>query len=279
VSLFTTLKSALGLIPPPAPKPLEPFRLSAAARKRVAQLPAGRALHVATIPVAGGRAVRAWEGTDDMLDEGVAPVVISEEDLAHLMGAMLEWDGERWSTRVRLAIRAVETPNPNGRKYETDRVLALGRPQAFSEDDEDTPPLARRILDIDDVRSVLFYANTVTVERENESPWAAIDREVEAQLREYLLLCGQVLPDPGSPDHGTDLEADVLRVLQEHALPYIRSHGGNVELVDVRDGVVRLRLEGACGSCPASQITLKAGVERALLEALPGRVVRVEAMT
>lgn len=52
--------------------------------------------------------------------------------------------------------------------------------------------------------------------------------------------------------------------------PFIQSDGGDVELVDVEDGVVSVRLLGACGSCPASTITLKAGIERALMEEVEG---------
>lgn len=52
--------------------------------------------------------------------------------------------------------------------------------------------------------------------------------------------------------------------------PFIQSDGGDVELVDVEDGVVKVRLLGACGSCPASTITLKAGIERALVEEVEG---------
>ena len=47
------------------------------------------------------------------------------------------------------------------------------------------------------------------------------------------------------------------------------------ELVDIEDGIVKLRLLGACGSCPSSTITLKAGIERALLEEVPG-IIEVE---
>jgi len=43
-----------------------------------------------------------------------------------------------------------------------------------------------------------------------------------------------------------------------------------VELVDVEDGIVKLKLMGACGSCPSSTITLKAGIERALFEEVEG---------
>ena len=53
--------------------------------------------------------------------------------------------------------------------------------------------------------------------------------------------------------------------------PFLLRDGGDVELVEVTDeGVVQVRLLGACGSCPSSTITLKAGIERALLEEVPG---------
>ncbi|WP_445683592.1 NifU family protein [Solibacillus sp. FSL R7-0668] len=57
--------------------------------------------------------------------------------------------------------------------------------------------------------------------------------------------------------------------------PFLLRDGGDCELVDIEDGIVKLRLLGACGSCPSSTITLKAGIERALLEEVPG-VIEVE---
>jgi Fe-S cluster biogenesis protein NfuA len=57
--------------------------------------------------------------------------------------------------------------------------------------------------------------------------------------------------------------------------PFLLRDGGDCELVDIDEGIVKLRLLGACGSCPSSTITLKAGIERALLEEVPG-IVEVE---
>ncbi|MBS4195217.1 NifU family protein [Bacillus sp. FJAT-49711] len=57
--------------------------------------------------------------------------------------------------------------------------------------------------------------------------------------------------------------------------PFLLRDGGDCELVDVDDGIVKLRLLGACGTCPSSTITLKAGIERALVEEVPG-VLEVE---
>lgn len=62
---------------------------------------------------------------------------------------------------------------------------------------------------------------------------------------------------------------EVLEVLDK-LRPFLQRDGGDVELVDVEDGIVKLKLMGACGSCPSSTITLKAGIERALIEEVDG---------
>ncbi|RXZ84253.1 NifU family protein [Paenibacillaceae bacterium] len=62
---------------------------------------------------------------------------------------------------------------------------------------------------------------------------------------------------------------EVLDVLDK-LRPFLQRDGGDVELVDVEDGIVKLKLVGACGSCPSSTITLKAGIERALVEEVEG---------
>lgn len=67
----------------------------------------------------------------------------------------------------------------------------------------------------------------------------------------------------------TTLYDEVLEVLDK-LRPYLQRDGGDVELVDVEDGIVKLRLMGACGSCPSSTITLKAGIERAIFEEIEG---------
>ena len=64
---------------------------------------------------------------------------------------------------------------------------------------------------------------------------------------------------------------DVLNELR----PYLMADGGNVELVDIDGPIVKLRLQGACGSCPSSAMTLKMGIERRLREVLP-EILEVE---
>lgn len=55
----------------------------------------------------------------------------------------------------------------------------------------------------------------------------------------------------------------------EKIRPSLQADGGDVELVDVKDGVVTVRLTGACGSCPMSTMTLRMGVERVIREDVP----------
>ena len=52
--------------------------------------------------------------------------------------------------------------------------------------------------------------------------------------------------------------------------PDLQADGGDVELVEVDGGIVKVRLQGACASCPMSQVTLKDGIERLLKEKVPG---------
>ena len=68
--------------------------------------------------------------------------------------------------------------------------------------------------------------------------------------------------------HPVELETRVRRAL-DGVRPYLGSHGGDVKLLGVEDGVVRLRLEGACHGCPSSAITMKLAVEHAIEKAAP----------
>ncbi len=51
--------------------------------------------------------------------------------------------------------------------------------------------------------------------------------------------------------------------------PMLQADGGDVELIDVEDGVVKVRLQGACAGCPMSQMTLKNGIEKILKKEIP----------
>jgi len=76
--------------------------------------------------------------------------------------------------------------------------------------------------------------------------------------------------------HPVDLETRVLQAL-DRARPVLQSHGGNVELLGLDEGVVRLRLNGSCNGCASSATTLKHTIEQAIYEMAPDVVsIQVE---
>jgi len=75
--------------------------------------------------------------------------------------------------------------------------------------------------------------------------------------------------------HPLSLEVRVTQALDK-VRPYLDSHGGNVELLNIADGVVQLRMQGSCKSCPSSSLTLKLAIEEAIYAAAPD-VVSIEA--
>lgn len=68
--------------------------------------------------------------------------------------------------------------------------------------------------------------------------------------------------------HPIDVETRITQAL-ESVRPYLKSHGGNVELLGVRDNVAYLRLQGSCNGCPSSSVTLKLAIEEAINKAAP----------
>ena len=82
-------------------------------------------------------------------------------------------------------------------------------------------------------------------------------------------ILGQVPPET------TELQARVQQVL-DTIRPHVQADGGDIELVDIVDGVVQIRLAGSCVGCMYSMMTLQAGVERMLKEQVP-EVKAVEA--
>lgn len=96
---------------------------------------------------------------------------------------------------------------------------------------------------------------------------AVLDRLAQDELVASLLLLYDL--------HPLGIEARVRQAL-ERVRPYLKSHGGSVDLLGIHDGVVQLRLEGSCHGCGSSAATVKQLLEEAVLAAAP-EITRVEA--
>lgn len=85
--------------------------------------------------------------------------------------------------------------------------------------------------------------------------------------RLYILVNKQIM--------SLALTTDNVETVLDELRPYLMADGGNVDLIEIEGPTVKLKLQGACGSCPSSAMTLKMGIERRLREKIP-EIVEVE---
>jgi Fe-S cluster biogenesis protein NfuA len=111
-----------------------------------------------------------------------------------------------------------------------------------------------------DARGVEAVQALVNLYGEALARFAAGADPVEDELLSHLLLVHDL--------HPVDVETRVRQALEE-VRPYLGSHGGDVELLGVEDGVARLRLAGTCNGCPSSTVTLQNAIEEAIMRAAP----------
>ncbi len=153
----------------------------------------------------------------------------------------------------------MSAPPPGEFRLQTERVEKLAAKLESAGDPE------TRAAALDLVQSVVELHGTALTRMlqalaKTPEGEAALLEAVNDDLVAAMLLLHGLHPD--------DIETRVLRGI-EKVRPYLKSHGGDVELSSVRDGIVRLALHGSCGSCPSSSVTLKTAVEDALFEAAP----------
>ncbi|XP_010520780.1 PREDICTED: nifU-like protein 2, chloroplastic isoform X2 [Tarenaya hassleriana] len=101
-------------------------------------------------------------------------------------------------------------------------------------------------------------------------------RSVRSQVpfRRHQVVKAVATPDPVVE---LPLTAENVESVLDEVRPYLMSDGGNVALHEIDGNIVRVKLQGACGSCPSSVVTMKMGIERRLMEKIP-EVVAVEAI-
>lgn len=122
---------------------------------------------------------------------------------------------------------------------------------------EEVRALARGVLDaVDGIHREGLTRMAALLDHHDLLRLAATDPEVAALLDLYDLV-------PISEEVQVETALETIR-------PYIQSHGGQLEVLSVAQGVVRVRLAGSCAGCSGSAMTLKRGVETALRENFPG---------
>jgi Fe-S cluster biogenesis protein NfuA len=147
-----------------------------------------------------------------------------------------------------------------------DPVLLLERVQQLSEQVDELPDPRARELASELVAAVIaMYGDgleriVAAIDESGQAAAPIMARLTEDGAVSSLLLIHDLYP--------VDLQERVLEAL-DTVRPYMESHGGNVELVSLDDGVARLALRGSCNGCSASRATLEQAIEQALAEHAP----------
>jgi len=150
----------------------------------------------------------------------------------------------------------------------TDSVREMGdRVEALLESISGANPVAARAKAEELVRTIVQLYGTglarlleIVHESAGENAPAIFERLAEDKLVAGLLLLHDL--------HPHTLDQRVHNAL-ERVRPYLKSHEGGVQITDIRDGVVSLRMEGSCHGCPASAETVRTAIEHAIVEAAP----------
>ena len=168
------------------------------------------------------------------------------------------------------------TPNPEALKFIPEAPLCEGRTHAFERDGfrPSSSALAARLFEIEGVGRVFIAPEFVTVTRaERGPPWSVLRYLVIPAIADHLAsgLPAVCAADEAAAAPDDAIAAEIREVLARHVKPGVSRDGGEIlfERFDRDSGVLWIRMQGACGGCPSSRLTLKAGVEAIVRRFVP----------
>lgn len=180
-------------------------------------------------------------------------------------------------------IETESTPNPATLKFLPGRDVmgAAGTADFTAPEEAGRSPLAARLFGLPGVARVFLGADFVTVTKADAADWPALRPQVLGAVMEHFLAGLPViegLSEAEVEDYDpADAEAvlQIKELLDQRVRPAVAGDGGDIVFRGFRDGIVKLRMQGACSGCPSSRATLKHGVENMLRHYVP-EVLAVE---
>lgn len=157
-------------------------------------------------------------------------------------------------------------------------VLAGGVRRFTGPGEAQGSPLAEAIFAIPglNVSELIVSGNIVTVVKQSPAPWQAVGKAVGNAIRSTLATDVPAVTPARKPTTGDGLAVNddalyeqVAKVFEEQVNPMVARHGGRVELIDVQDAVVMLRMGGGCQGCGMADVTLRQGIEGMLAQLVP----------
>jgi len=169
-----------------------------------------------------------------------------------------------------------ETPNPNAVKFILREPVSAGTSHSFKNAEAAAnDEFARSLFEVGSVVSVFYMDKMVTVEKTDESEWDEILPEMAVPIRAAASVAtsnghsaaaavGGAIAAAVAHDDPKLREIDAL--LDERIRPYLAGDGGWLEIVGLEDHTLRIRYEGACGSCPSSLTGTLMAIENMIRE-------------
>ncbi|EDO42803.1 predicted protein [Nematostella vectensis] len=179
-------------------------------------------------------------------------------------------------------IQVQETPNPNSLKFVPGvLVLESGTVNFDSSSSAHRSPLARNLFRINGVKGVMFGPEFITVTKSDEEvQWSVLKPEIFATIMDFFSSNLPIMTEEEPPqDTGSCNDDDTVLMIKElldtRIRPTVQEDGGDIIFKGFKDGIVKLKMQGACASCPSSIVTLKNGIENMMQFYIP-EVVSVE---
>ncbi len=167
-------------------------------------------------------------------------------------------------------------PNPHAMKFVLENGILVDKPYEFENlSHADYSPLAKKLLMLRYVKRIMINDNYVTVvKNERNSPqWDHILYELRSIIQQHLEADEPILYYGVNPlTHGTSDEVIaglVNDLLDKHIRPAAQADGGDIVFDSYQDGVLNLRMHGACHLCPHAIQTMKQGVEPVIKRMIP----------
>lgn len=156
-----------------------------------------------------------------------------------------------------------ETPNPNAVKFILKEPISHGTSHSFKSPQEaESDKIAKSVFDIGDVLSVFYMDKMITVEKTDEADWDEILPLLAVPIRAAESVAasngngGSAAKEVGGAIAAALADnpkiAQIEELLDERIRPYLAGDGGWLEILELEDDTLKIRYQGACGSCPSS---------------------------
>ena len=170
-----------------------------------------------------------------------------------------------------------ETPNPNAVKFILKDPVSWGTSHSFkTQTDATDDALARSIYEVGSVVSVFYMDKMITVEKTDDAEWDEILPDLAVPIRAAVAVqpangngkaaaaaVGGAIAAAASDDPKV---REIEALLDEHIRPYLAGDGGWLEIVELAGTDLKIRYEGACGSCPSSLTGTLMAIENMIRE-------------